>query len=54
MSEMNKSPKEMTRSQIREEIERLKKGLKIRKDYEPDNSVIQMIKERLKILEKEV
>ena len=50
---MNKSPKEMTSSEIKEEIETLKKGLEIRKDYDPDNDVLLLIKKRLKFLEKE-
>lgn len=50
---MNRPPKEVISSQIREEIQALKKGLEIRKDYSPDNSVLKTIKERLKILKKE-
>lgn len=50
---MNRPLKSMTSSQIRDEIWRLKKGLEIRKHYPPDNSVVKVIEERLKILEKE-
>lgn len=50
---MNKSPKEMTRSEIREEIQRLKRGLELRKGYEPGNPILLMIKKRLKVLKKE-
>ena len=48
---MDKNPKEMTSSERKEEIKRLKAGLEIRKDYPPDHSIIVMIKKRLKVLE---
>lgn len=47
----DKNPKEMTSSERKEEIKRLKRGLEIRKDYPPDHSILVMIKKRLKVLE---
>jgi len=48
----DKNPKEMTSSERKEEIRRLKEGLEIRKDYPPAHPIIVMFKKRLKILEK--
>jgi len=47
----DKNPKEMTSSERKEEIRRLKEGLEIRKDYPPAHPIIVAFKKRLKVLE---
>ena len=48
---IDKNPKEMTSSERKDEIRRLKEGLEIRNDYPPDHTIIVNFKKRLKILE---